>query len=536
MYRKLRRTGTRVAHAACAIKLNSCLRQCSRMSPNPRLKLPLLLLPGLLSICSMGLLASVGVGQEAPKVPARADAQQPAADDPAEAFPGGTATTQESINTRDAFSHFSHGIGFEGEAKFKVGNAIFRKLWVSAPSSTTASDGLGPLYNSRACQSCHFKDGRGHPPKANFPDDNAESMFLRLSIPPRTEEQKRLLAEHRVNAIDEPVYGGQLQNLAIQGFDGEGHMHITYEEVPIKLADGTTVNVRKPTYTITDLKYGPLDSKTMMSPRVAPQMIGLGLIEAIPEEQIRAHADPDDKDGDGISGRTNEVWSLQNKKVMLGRFGWKAGVPTIADQSGMAFAGDIGISNPLVPKAAGDCTAAQTMCLNAPNGNSPHEGNLEIGQKLFDLVVFYAQNLAVPPRRNFTDATVERGKALFYAIGCQACHVPSFTTGTVPGQEHLSNQKIWPYSDLLLHDMGEGLADNRPEGMADGREWRTAPLWGVGLTETVSGHTFLLHDGRARNLEEAILWHGGEGQASRDAYAALSKDEREALDAFVNSL
>ncbi len=495
-------------------------------------RLPLLLLPSLSAIGCIALAAALGLG------PQRTHAAQPVAipEEASEEFPGGTATTNESINTRDAFSHFSHGIGFEGEAKFKVGNAIFRKLWVSAPSSTKASDGLGPLYNSRACQSCHFKDGRGHPPKANYPDDNAESMFLRLSIPPETEEQKRLIAEHKVNTIDEPTYGGQLQNLAIQGLDGEGHMHIAYEELPVKLGDGSTVSLRKPTYSITDLKYGPLHPKTMMSPRVAPQMTGLGLIEAIPEAQIRAYADPDDEDGDGISGRTNEVWSIKSNEVMLGRFGWKAGQPSIAEQSAGAFAGDMGISNPLVRKASGDCTAAQEACLNAPNGNSERDGNLEIGQKLFDHVVFYAQNLAVPPRRNAKDPTIVQGKALFYQLGCQVCHNPSFTTGKVEGQPHLSNQKIWPYTDLLLHDMGEGLADNRPEGMADGREWRTAPLWGIGLTETVSGHTFFLHDGRARSIEEAILWHGGEGHDSRDGYAALSKAEREALDAFVNSL
>ena len=332
--------------------------------------------------------------------------RRPPPDEPDEAFPGGTATTDESIDTHDAFSHFSRGIGFEGEARFKVGNAIFRKLWVSAPSSTQGSDGLGPLYNSRSCQSCHLKDGRGHPPDGNFPQDTAESMFLRLSIPPETDEQRRLIAEHKVNSIDEPTYGAQLQETAVQGHDNEGHMHITYEELPIKLGDGSTVSLRRPTYSIADLKYGPLHPKTMLSPRVAPPMIGLGLIEAIPEEQIRAHADPDDKDGDGISGRANEVWSIVDNRLELGRFGWKAGVPSIRQQTGTAFAIDIGISNPVVLKPSGDCTPAQTFCLNAPNGNSARDGGVEVGAKLFDLVVFYAQNLAVPPRRDFTDAKV----------------------------------------------------------------------------------------------------------------------------------
>ena len=495
----------------------------SEASKHRTARLPLLLLPGLASVCLAVVVVHAGEPAAIPNVPG-------------EENPGGSATTRNSIDTREAFSHFSQGIGLEGEAKFKVGNAIFRKLWISAPSSTTSSDGLGPLYNSRSCQSCHLKDGRGHPPAANFPANTAESMFLRLSIPPQNDEQKRLLAEHRVNSISEPTYGEQLQNIAVQGLDNEGHLRIEYQERRVTLADGTIVSLRHPTYAIDGLKYGPLHPGTMLSPRVAPPMIGVGLLEAIPEEEIRARADPDDKDKDGISGRTNEVPSIEQSKPVLGRFGWKAGKPTVREQAASAFAGDMGLSTPVIPNAAGDCTKAQSTCLNAPNGNTERDGGFEVGGKLFDHVVFYSQNLAVPPRRNFIDAQVSRGKALFYALGCQSCHTPSFTTGKVDGQPHLSNLKIWPYSDLLLHDMGEGLADNRPEGAADGREWRTPPLWGIGLTQLVSGHTLFLHDGRARNLEEAILWHGGEAQAARDGYAALSKADREALIKFVESL
>jgi CxxC motif-containing protein (DUF1111 family) len=305
---------------------------------------------------------------------------------------------------------------------------------------------------------------------------------------------------------------------------------------PVTLGDGTVVSLRHPTYSIDGLKYGPLHPGTMLSPRIAPPMIGVGLLEAIPEEHIRAHADPDDKDKDGISGRAAEVWSVEGNKVALGRFGWKAGKASVREQAASAFAGDMGLSSPLAPTPSGDCTQAQPVCLNAPNGNTERDGGFEVSPKLFDHVVFYSQNLAVPPRRNFNDPEVNRGKALFYALGCQSCHTPSFTTGAVKDQPHLSNQKIWPYADLLLHDMGEGLADNRPEGGADGREWRTPPLWGIGLTKLVSGHTLFLHDGRARNLEEAILWHGGEAQAARDGYAALPKADREALIKFVESL
>lgn len=481
------------------------------------------LLPGAVAI----LVASLSAG---------AEQRPPVADDAREERPGGAATTRESIDTADAFSHASHGIGLEGEAKFKVGNAIFRKLWVSAPSSTTGSDGLGPLYNSRSCQSCHLKDGRGHPPAANFPADRAESMFLRLSIPPQNEEQRRHLAEHRANSIDEPTYGEQLQNLSVRGLDNEGHMRIDYADEPVTLGDGSVVHLRRPAYSVDGLKYGPLHPDTMLSPRVAPPMIGVGLLEAVPESDIRAKADPDDRDKDGISGRTNEVWSSEAGKVTLGRFGWKAGKPSVREQSANALAVDMGLSNPLDRRAFGDCTPAQSACLNAPNGNTARDDGLEVGPKVFDHLVFYSQNLAVPPRRNFTDPSVRHGKAIFHALNCNGCHTPSFTTGKVDGQPQLSEQRIWPYTDMLLHDMGEGLADHRPEGAADGSEWRTPPLWGIGLTQLVAGHTQLLHDGRARNIEEAILWHGGEAKAARDAYAALPKREREALIKFVESL
>jgi CxxC motif-containing protein (DUF1111 family) len=197
---------------------------------------------------------------------------------------------------------------------------------------------------------------------------------------------------------------------------------------------------------------------------------------------------------------------------------------------------DMGLSNPLFPKPAGDCTPAQRFCLDAPNGNSPQHDNLEVSGRLLDFLTFYAENLAVPARRSPDEPRVLAGKALFHAIGCAACHKPSFVTGGVKGQPHLSSQTIWPYTDLLLHDMGEGLADHRPEGVADGREWRTPPLWGIGLTETVSEHTFLLHDGRARSVEEAILWHAGEAQRARDRFSRLSARERANLIAFVKSL
>ena len=453
--------------------------------------------------------------------------------EPGEELPGGAATHTKKIN-KDAFSQPSANMSFEREIDFKVGNGFFKRLWVSAPASTRASDGLGPLYNARSCQRCHLKDGRGHPP--NGDDDNAVSMFLRLSIPPRDDTERKLLAEHRASVIAEPTYGTQLQDFAIQGHSAEGRMHIDYEEVAVTLADGTEVSLRKPTYSVKDLAYGPLHADTMISPRIAPQMIGLGLLEAIPEDAILANADPEDRDGDGISGKPNLVWSLEHDRVMLGRFGWKAGAPSVNEQSQGAFAGDIGISVPLHPSGAGECTSRQEDCVRAPDGSTERYDNLEANGDVVDLVVFYAKNLAVPMRRDHDAPDVLAGKRLFHSIGCVQCHRPTFTTGESASDPEQSNQVIWPYTDLLLHDMGEGLADGRPEGDANGRQWRTAPLWGIGLTPVVNGHSFYLHDGRARNLLEAVLWHGGEAQPHRDRVVDLSKGERDQLIRFVESL
>ena len=450
--------------------------------------------------------------------------------------PGGGATSRGSTGTPNAFSLSSGNMPFKRELDFKIGNSIFRRNWVSAPASTDATDGLGPLFNSRACQNCHLKDGRGHPPFSADVADDSGSMLVRLSVPAASDEQKDMIAAHSVNSIPDPAYGGQLQDRAIQGFAAEGKLVIDYHERKVRLAGGELVKLREPKYELADLAYGPISPDIMISPRVAPPMIGLGLLEAVPEEQILANADPDDADHDGISGKPNRVWSREHDKAMLGRFGWKAGVPTIAQQAAEAFAGDIGLSTTMMPYHSGDCTEQQQDCLNAPSGASPKFQNVEVGDELFKLVTFYSQNLAVPPRRNPDDPQVLKGKELFYASGCASCHRPKFVTGEQPGQPHLSHQLIWPYSDVLLHDMGEVLADNRPEGAASGREWRTPPLWGIGLTETVSGHTLFLHDGRARNLTEAILWHGGEAEAARDKFANLAKEDRDALLAFVNSL
>ncbi|MDA1070944.1 MAG: c-type cytochrome [Proteobacteria bacterium] len=446
---------------------------------------------------------------------------------------GGAGTYHGSANA-NAFSQPAANITLEQRLDFFVGNGFFHRIWVSSPSSTTSADGLGPLYNARGCQNCHLKDGRGHAPAANWPDDNAVSMFLRLSIPPRDAAEQALLAQHRINTVPDPVYGGQLQDFAVPGLSGEGRMAIAYEDIPVVLADGQEVSLRAPTYTITDLAYGPLHPELMVSPRVAPPMIGLGLLEAIDPADILARVDENDADGDGISGRANTVWDEEAQAPALGRFGWKAGEPGLAQQNAHAFGGDVGIASPLAPGSWGDCTQAQAACMEAPHGGDA-EG-YEASATVMEKLLFYTRNLAVPARRDVDDATVLEGKRLFYGAGCIACHKPKYVTMTLEDRPELSHQLIWPYSDLLLHDMGEGLADHRPEGMAGGSEWRTPPLWGIGLTATVSGHTQFLHDGRARNLVEAILWHGGEAQDSRDRFAAMPAQERAALITFLESL
>lgn len=448
-----------------------------------------------------------------------------------EAMQGGAGTIRKVVN-RDVFSFPAANLTFEEEERFKLGNALFRKLWVSSPSSTAASDGLGPLFNARGCQNCHLKDGRGRPPDGG----DSQSMFLRLSIPPPDETAQALLDARAMPVVPEPTYGTQLQSAAVQGLTPEGRMVIDYAAVPVTLGDGTVVQLRAPTYSVADLGYGPLAPGTMLSPRVAPQMIGLGLIEEIPAEDILARADPEDADGDGISGRPNWVRDPASGEIMLGRFGWKAGAPTIMAQSAGAFAGDIGISTPLYNTPYGDCTGAQEACLGLPTGVQARLGDSEAPDPVLPLVTFYSQTLGVPQRRDVDDAQVLAGKQLFYASGCAGCHVPKYVTSRAAEIKEQAFQLIWPYTDLLLHDMGQGLADQRPEADATGTEWRTPPLWGIGLTEVVSGHTFFLHDGRARTLEEAILWHGGEAQRSRDAYAAMSKTDRDALVAFLESL
>jgi len=454
----------------------------------------------------------------------------------AEALPGGAATVP-ARRTADAFSAPSGNISHERELAFMVGNGLFRKLWIAAPASTLASDGLGPLYNARACQGCHIKDGRGHPPEGA--GDDAVSMFLRVSIPAPVDSAAaaRMAAiSGYIATLPDPVYGNQLQDFGSAGHPAEYRLDVTYEDVVIALSDGETATLRRPTYRAVDLGYGPLHPEAMLSPRVAPQMIGLGLLEAIPSAEILALADPEDADGDGISGRPNIVWSDEYHEPMLGRFGHKAGVPTLRAQAAEAFSGDMGIASPLSPGLWGDCTARQADCRAARHGGDAGQGGFEVDAESLDLVTFYSANLGVPARRDTDDPDALRGRRLFHRTGCTACHQPSFVTHRLTDRPEHSFQLIWPFTDLLLHDMGEGLADHRPEARATGREWRTAPLWGIGLTKQVTGRESYLHDGRARSLLEAILWHEGEAKTTRDAVVDMPATDRAALIRYLESL
>ena len=448
-----------------------------------------------------------------------------------EALSAGAATTRRRRG-RDSFSSPLPTLKARQKFDFVLGESLFEKLWVSSPATTRASDGLGPLFNARACAGCHPRDGRGTAPDASGSD--VGSLILHLSVPPRAEAER-----HRVtkgHTLPDPTYGRQLQERAVPGLAAEGKVAISYQEIPVALAGGEAASLRKPAYRIEDLARGPADPALMVSPRLAPALPGLGLLEQIHPADILALADPDDADGDGISGRPNRVPDPETGNTALGRYGWKATLPSVRSQSADAFSGDIGISTPLYPAAAGDCTAKEPDCLAMPSGVDPHLGDVEAPDPVLALVSFYVANLAVPARRDAGDAEVLAGKRQFHAAGCASCHRSKFVTRRDAPEPAHRFQLIWPYSDLLLHDMGPGLADGRPAGEASGSEWRTAPLWGIGLAKTVNPDTGFLHDGRARTLLEAILWHGGEAAHAKDAVVAMEPKDRAALIRFLESL
>lgn len=431
-----------------------------------------------------------------------------------EAFSGGETTVFDI--SPNAFGFQAPNLDENNGLFFFTGNSLFNQSWVTAPASTTARDGLGPLFNSRSCSGCHFKDGRGRPPLVD--GEKPSGLLFRLSIP-------------GTNAVGgnlpDPNYGGQFQDDVIPGILVEGDIKITYEPITITYPDGVSITLQKPNYNFLNLNYGALAANVQISPRVANQMVGLGLLEAVPESTLLVFADETDTNSDGISGRPNYVYDIQTQSVKMGRFGWKSNQPNLRQQVAGAFSGDLGITSSLFPDE--NCPPG-VDCNTVANGGTP-----EITDENLDKVTLYSGTLAVPGRRDFDKQEILEGKQLFEKANCVACHIPVMQTGTHPIKA-LENQTIRPYTDLLLHDMGEGLADNTPDFEATGKEWRTQPLWGIGLIETVNGHTNLLHDGRARTIEEAILWHGGEALAAKEEFMNLVTTDRIKLIDFIKTL
>lgn len=423
----------------------------------------------------------------------------------ADGLSGGETTVFES--GRSAFSRPLANITRDNRRSFVIGNSFFKRNWVAAPASAAARDGLGPFFHAHSCSGCHTLDGRGSP--------QGQGLLLRLSV----------------GSKPHPTLGGQLGVRAIPGVEPEGEVEIVYEEISGEFVDGEPYSLRKPTYRfLSSSAYDRPDKALILGARVAPPVHGLGLLEAVPKADILALADPDDADDDGISGRANFVWNVGQQTKRLGRFGWKANQPSLRQQVASAFLNDIGITNPVFPDEA--LTESQIRALQQlPDGGRP-----EIEAQQFDHVVRYQQALAPPAQRNWDTLDFRRGAELFERANCTACHVPQLQTGRAANLDELANQTVRPFTDLLLHDMGEGLADGRPDFEATGSEWRTPPLWGIGLTKVVNGHTFFLHDGRARNLTEAILWHGGEAKKSRDVFVEMNTDERAALLFFLESI
>ena len=410
-----------------------------------------------------------------------------------------------SVDNRTAFGFEDPAANLSEEnlERHLDGDVEFGNVFVTPPAPV--NPGLGPLFNNVSCDSCHIKNGRGHPV---FGDPNLKSNALVMVSDPT--------GEPAVPGGNPPVegIGSQIQDHATRGVEPEGTIYLEWEEIAGEYPDGTAYSLRKPVLDIILSDSSPLGENIQTSMRLPLPVIGLGLLEAIPDEILLELSDPDDSDGDGISGRPNMVWNQITASTEIGRFGRKANNPNLRIQTARAYAEDMGVSNP-------EFTAS---------GPVP-----DITEEQLVLATFYVQTLAVPLRDDVGDPDVAEGEAIFSDIGCVSCHVSSFKTGEHEIEE-LSYQTIQPFTDLLLHDMGEGLADNRPDFQATGREWRTTPLWGIGLTKKILGTENFLHDGRARTLEEAILWHGGEAESVTDRFKNLPEQKRNNLIKFLNTL
>lgn len=457
----------------------------------------------------------------------------PSTDLPAAARSGGALTTVEQ--GRAAYSMPVAFADAKAAEAFALGKRMFQNRWAFFWFEH-AEWGRGPTSNAQACTTCHAGNGRGVAPGVEVANlDGPDAPTLDSHIPVRFEPAPNLVIRISVPG-DGPQggpnphvhYGDQLQNFGVKGVvPAEGGFDVRWSQQAFTFPDGESVSLRAPTITIKDLAYGALSEGHMLSARLPPAVIGLGLLEAVPDQTLVALAAA--QEAGGISGRPNQVWDPERRQTVLGRFGLKANHPTLKEQVAAAFINDLGLSNPLYP--AQNCPPIQSSCEAQMVSGRP-----EITALRLDSTVLYLRSLMVPARRHLDDPRVRRGEVLFTEAGCATCHIPELRTGEFPAFPQAAHQTIRPYTDLLLHDMGETLADHRPDYLATGREWRTPPLWGIGLSEGVNGANAFLHDGRARNFVEALLWHGGEAASARAAFVALPKADREALVAFLRSL
>lgn len=486
----------------------------------------------------------------------------------------GAATTDTTNNSGHGFSTPMPNLSASELQLHLQGDVSFETSFTTAPNTDHPElDGLGPVFNNHNCNACHQRDGR---PSTQIPKEKTEKLllgsnagiFLRISL----EDGECHFPTQNNNYcknIPVPGFGEQLFHRGVlkaredwneHPFIGQANVWLSYDYQLFTYPDGTQVELKKPRFSITQ----PWDALTFehsalaeghvrFSPRNGMPIFGLGLLEAIPEADILALEDANDSDQDGLSGRANWVFDAvkaqqgDSNPIALGRFGWKASTPSVRQQSLGALRGDIGVTNSLFPEesVAGMLEYDKYLARTGyeDTGKDQFEAP-EASEQFSDSVVFYSETLAVPARRNVNDSQVQEGARLFSTLNCVGCHQPSFTTsnsdtlliGGKQAPEAIKNQLIWPFSDMLLHDMGEGLADHRRDFMATGREWKTRPLWGIGLTQTVNPQAGFLHDGRAATLEEAILWHGGEAEKSKTAFTQLTREQRLAVLAFLRSL
>jgi CxxC motif-containing protein (DUF1111 family) len=457
---------------------------------------------------------------------------QPEAELPARALSGGQLSVADA--SPSAYTHPTPGLDAKQRELFALGHQMFNNRWAFFWFEN-AEFGRGPTSSAQACTACHTNNGRGLTTGTPLPATGVDGAVRDHHISVPFEPAPNLVVRISIEGEDphggpkpHPYYGDQLQIFGVKGvIPAEGKFGVQWHEHLVTLADGEQVALRAPTLAISELAYGPLGEDAMTGLRLAPPLVGLGLLEAIPDETIvhlAARAPVA-----GIRGRVNRVWDESQGKTVLGRFGLKANHGSLREQVAAAFLNDIGLSTPVYPEQ--NCPAIQSGCKEQMVAGKPEITPLRIAA-----TELYIRALMVPVRRQTEDAQVRRGEQVFVDAHCAVCHVPELKTGEFPPMPQLAGQAIQPFTDLLLHDMGEGLADGRPDFLAGRSEWRTPPLWGIGLSEKVNGAGAFLHDGRARNFSEAILWHGGEAQVSREAFRLLTRTDRDSLIAFLQSL